>query len=208
MQLFDKENQFLNVYKSKKLWQWVGILFCFICGVSISGFALFNLLTVTEEEIVTSQDIKSQVCEQSPDFGELTVFISGAVEESGLYVLPFGSRVSDLLEMAGGISNSADIVYVHKQVNFAQRLSDGEQIYIPTKSETEKQFIENTNDSEIGPISINSSTLDSLMSLNGVGEVRAQKIIENRPYSSLTQLVEKEVISETLYTKIEPEIGL
>jgi len=217
MQLFDTTQSFQNILQSKKPWQWVLIAICFVSGVSISLFAVYNLLTVTEEEIVTSQDIHSQVCEQSPDFGELTVFISGAIKNSGVYVLPFESRVSDLIEISGGVSQTADIVYVHKHINFAERLSDAQQIYIPTKSETEEQLsqtgqnsqnYQTSTASELGPISINSSTLKSLTSLSGVGEVRAQKIIDNRPYSSLNQLVENEVLSENIYENIKSEIRL
>jgi len=220
MQLFDTTHSFQNILQSKKPWQWVLIAICFGSGISVSLFATYNLLTVTEEEIVTSQDIHSQVCEQSADFGELTVFISGAIKNSGVYVLPFGSRVSDLIEISGGVSQTADIVHVHKHINFAERLSDAQQIYIPTKSETEKQLSQTSQNSqssesfqgntvnELGPISINSSTLQILMGLSGVGEVRAQKIIDNRPYSSLNQLVEKEVLTENMYEKIKSEINL
>ena len=208
MQLFEDTHSFKKIIKSKKPWQWLGIGICFIAGTSISLFAVFNLLTVTEEEVVTSQDISSQVCEQSAGFGELTVYISGAITKPGLYVLPFESRVSDLIEIAGGVSKTADIVYVHKQVNFAKRLNDSEQVYIPTKSESLAQIQQVSSKTTKGPISINSSTLEELMTLNGIGEVRAAKIIDNRPYSDFTELVEKEVLTQLMYEKIENQISI
>lgn len=196
----------------KPIWIWIVIVVLIIFGVGIGLFGVYQLVNTNDQEIVTSNDIDNQVCTQTADFGQVTVYISGAVVNPGVYILETGDRIIDLLESAGGFSKSADKVYINRQFNLAKRLSDGDQLYIPTTAETKKQFVTKfeeagnailitTNESQ-GLISINSSTQNKLMELLGVGEVRAGKIIENRPYGSLDELVSKSVISESLFNEI------
>lgn len=225
----DEHESFKDFLSKKPLGVWLLILLLTLCGFSIGSFGILKLISTKEQEIVSSNDIESQVCEQSADFGQITVYISGAVVSPGVYILQSGDRVVDLLESAGGISSSADKVYINKQFNLAQVLSDADQLYIPTKVEIEEQLValhdnaalaSNNSNNENGKkseqqipttqslISINSSPQNVLMQLSGIGEVRATKIIQNRPYNSLQELVEKGIISQSLFSDIESQISL
>lgn len=204
----------------KPLWMWIVIFLLVLFGLAFGCFGIYQLVITNEQEIITSNDIQSQVCEQSADFGQITVYISGAVTNPGVYILETGDRIADLLKTAGGISKAADTVFVNKQFNLAKRLEDGEQVYIPTREEAEAQlsaqssFINEdkkteTITTEINyPISINSSPKSVLMQLSGIGEVRATKIIENRPYSSVDELVEKMIISQSIFDDNKEKIAL
>ena len=55
-------------------------------------------------------------------------------------------------------------------------------------------------------IDINSASKDELKALQGVGDVTAQKIIDNRPYKNKTQLVSKKIVSQSVYDKISGQI--
>ena len=55
-------------------------------------------------------------------------------------------------------------------------------------------------------IDINSASRDDLMSLEGIGEVRADAIIRARPFKAKTDLVERRVIPEALYDKIADKV--
>lgn len=221
----DEQLSIKEFFLKKPLLVWVAIFALVGCGFGFGGYGTYQLVSTNDQEIVTSNDISSQVCEQTADFGQITVYISGAVKNPGVYILQSGNRVIDLLDASGGISTFADVVYVNRQFNMAKHLSDGDQLYIPTKAETEKQLAfqfssndtnslngETQNGSSVttaqGPISINSSTKSVLMELSGIGEARATKIIENRPYSSVQELVEKEVISSALFEDLESQISL
>ncbi len=219
----DERLSLKEVFLKKPTWLWLVILVLVFCGLGFGGFGIFQLVSNNDQEIVTSSDIESQVCEQTADFGQITVYISGAVVNPGVYILETGNRIVDLLDASGGISSDADNVYINREFNLAKRLSDGEQFYIPTKDETEEQLktqfadvvVSNENDIEKvavktaeSPISINSSTKNELMKLSGIGEARAMKIIENRPYNNKQELVEKGVLSSSLFAEIESEIIL
>jgi DNA uptake protein ComE-like DNA-binding protein len=56
-------------------------------------------------------------------------------------------------------------------------------------------------------IDINSASRDDLMSLDGIGEVRADAIIRSRPFKAKTELVERRIIPEALYEKIADKVA-
>jgi competence protein ComEA len=55
-------------------------------------------------------------------------------------------------------------------------------------------------------IDINSASRDDLMTLDGIGEVRAEAIIRARPFKAKTELVERHLIPEALYEKIADKV--
>ena len=57
-----------------------------------------------------------------------------------------------------------------------------------------------------GLIDLNSASRDDLMSLDGIGEVRANAIIRARPFKAKTELVERRLIPESLYEKISDKV--
>ncbi len=57
-----------------------------------------------------------------------------------------------------------------------------------------------------GQIDINSASRDDLMSLDGIGEVRADAIIRARPFKTKTDLVERRLIPEAVYEKIADKV--
>jgi competence protein ComEA len=152
--------------------------------------------------------------------------IEGAVASPGAKTLPVGSRVEDALTAAGGFTLDADREYTAKVLNRAQPLSDGMKIYVPTTQEYETSHnlgaqtnandtshnisdTINSQDGQVGPlISINSATLAELDTLSGVGLVTAQKILSNRPYKTLEDLVNKKVIGVSLFSRIRSRLAL
>jgi len=149
----------------------------------------------------------------------IVVEIAGAVEKRGVFKLPQGSRVQDLLILAGGLSPDADRAWVEKHVNLAAKLNDGQKIYIPSKSEQSSQKSAKNNPGEeehsesvMGSmqtlVNINTASQKELESLPGIGPVYAQKIIEQRPYSSIEELVSKKVLKPSLFEKIKDRISV
>jgi competence protein ComEA len=144
---------------------------------------------------------------------KLYVEISGAVEKPGVYTFDSNSRVDNLLVMAGGLSSKADREWVDKNINRAAILKDGQKLYIPRTDEVEntdsglKIYESDANISNLtGQVNINTASLAQLDKLEGIGQVRAQKIIDNRPYTSIDELVSKKVLTKNIFEGIKDKL--
>jgi len=139
---------------------------------------------------------------------EMVVEISGEVQNPGVYKLPAGSRIDDLLIASGGLSQNADRDYVNKNINRAAKLFDGQKIYIPKVGQTLGVSASQTGGGgETSLININSADAKTLDGLPGIGPVYAQNIIEHRPYSETSELVSKGAIPNNVYLKIKDKIS-
>ena len=156
---------------------------------------------------------------QNDNLKNVTIEISGEVLKPGVYKLPDGSRIDDLLIAAGGFSNKADRVWTDKYLNRAAKLTDGQKVYIPkigeqsgglsAKNSGGDQSVSPLNSSDSsGLININSASLQELDSLPGIGQVYGQSIIEHRPYSTTEELVSKGAIKQSLFNKIKDKISV
>ena len=143
------------------------------------------------------------------------VDLEGAVENPGIYELPDSSRLNDLLIKAGGLSAEADREWVAKNLNLADKLADGEKIYLPTNSEishfgglglTTSGQVAGTSAKVAGSININTASMAQLDSLYGIGAARAQDIISGRPYQKIEDLVSRKIISQSIYDRIKDRI--
>ena len=216
--LYDSNDSlsFKEYLNTKPILVWIIVVLLVCLGFGVGIFGLYELFSTNDQEIVSSNDIENQVCDQSADFGQITVYVSGAVVEPGVYILNTGDRVTDAIQAGSGLSSEADTVYLNKNINYAKLITDGEQLYIPTKDEVIQSY-ENVEQvsfeqkevyNDTSPISINSSTKSDLMELSGIGEVRAEKIIVNRPHNSIENLVEMKIISQSLFDEIKDKISL
>ncbi len=137
------------------------------------------------------------------------VDISGAIIKPGLYELVKDDRLAVLVEKAGGFAKNADTQYLSQELNLAKELKDGDKIYIPTKGERAQQTAPTTASStQTGLTSINSATQKELEALPKIGEKTATEIVEGRPYAALTELVEKDILSEAVFTELKDSITL
>ena len=141
------------------------------------------------------------------------VEVSGQINKPGVYNLSAGSRVEDVINAAGGLTSEADTEFVEKRINRAARLSDGQKIYIPSEEENSKiPNSQNSNNEILGVldnlININTASQSELESLWGIGPVYAQNIIEQRPYSSVEELLTKKIIKQNVYDRVKDQISV
>ena len=106
---------------------------------------------------------------------EMTVAVEGAVASPGVYRLPWGARVTDLIGRAGGLTPQAE----RKLINLADPLVAGEVVVVPNR----------TTPAGDTRIDVNSASLAQLETLPGVGPATARKIIAGRPYARLEDLL-------------------
>lgn len=143
-------------------------------------------------------------------FSQITVDVEGGVINPGVYKLSSDSRIQDALVAAGGISAAADRDWVAKNLNLALKLKDGMKVYIPGRGGSTMGVSNGSNVGAVGigaQININSASVSELDGLPGVGPVTAQKIIDNRPYGAIEELLEKKIVSASVFEKIKEKIS-
>lgn len=159
----------------------------------------FDTTQNTSEEVQgTSQDGKSDVTVSEDTVEALIgVDVSGAVAHPGVYYIPEGARVCDAIEAAGGFTEEA----VSSQINQARVLADGEQIIVPDTSTDEAG-----GEAADGRVNINRADKDTLMTIPGIGEAKADAIIayreEHGSFQSVEGLMEIPGIKEGVYNRI------
>jgi competence protein ComEA len=107
---------------------------------------------------------------------DLVVDVTGAVERPGVYRMPAGARVIDAVKRAGGATARAEL----EAVNLAARLADGQQVVVPERVPGGARVAAVGADAEEGPISLGTATVEQLDTIDGIGPVTAQDIIEFR----------------------------
>src|SRR5690606_15578326 len=93
-----------------------------------------QVLSVNTDEDQKNKALTTQASEEATPKKEMTikVDVSGAVNHPGLIELPAGSRVDDAIKKADGLNVYADKKYIAQALNLAQKLIDGDKIYLPT----------------------------------------------------------------------------
>lgn len=147
-----------------------------------------------------------------PTAAGLVVYVSGEVRESGVYTLPYGSRVRDALQAAGGPKPAAYL----GSINLAAPLRDGQHIFVPVAYDTptptrEKPSTTVTPTPTSSPfININYATQEELESLPGIGAVLAKRIIAYRTkygyFNALQDLLKVYGIKPQTLKLIEPYV--
>jgi len=139
--------------------------------------------------------------------GDVVVDVAGAVREPGVYRLPAGSRVEDAVQRAGGPTSRAQL----EAVNRAARLADGQQVVVPERLPGGVAATA-TGTPEDGPISLGTATVEQLDTIDGIGPVTAENIVEFRDQhgglASVNQLDEVSGIGpatmESLRARLQP----
>lgn len=162
--------------------------------------------------------------EKIPESVEESIWVDicGAVRRPGVYEMKKNARVFEIVEAAGGFSENADSEWL----NQAAVLTDGEKIQVYTKEETREmqengiraeQNINGQNGagsngdtSGAGKINLNTAALEQLQEIPGIGEVRAQAILDyrerNGAFQDIKEIQEVPGIKGKTFEKIEDYI--
>lgn len=139
---------------------------------------------------------------------EIAVDIQGAVNKPDSYTLHAETRIKDVIALAGGLSPQADNEYVQKEINLSKKLSDEEKIFIPFKNTSSTAMNSDTPKSDSSKINLNQASAAQLQTLPGVGPATAQKIIDNRPYSIINEILIGKIVSQNVFEKIKDLISI
>lgn len=208
------------------------ILFVIIMIIIIGGMFIFK-----SNDNIDAEEVKEEVVEkkEKPVDTKIKVDIKGYVLNPNVYEIEAGARVIDVINIAGGLTDGADT----SSINLSKKLQDEDVIIIYQKSDEintldeYKQQIDycskdnndgcvkevvtfakedNTtideNNSAI--ININTASLEQLMTLSGIGESKAQKIIKYREeisaFTSIEDIKNVSGIGDSIFEKIKDNI--
>ena len=188
-------------------------------GLILFTYGLIALLgSASNKSDLTFESAKSASDSAKTNAQNIIVDVEGAVVKPGIYSLNQGSRVQDALILALGLSEKADRNWVEKNLNLAAKLSDGVKIYIPRLGETNPpaggsslDVVKGVSADIIGSaalININNASAGELDSLPGVGPVTAQKIIDNRPYAAIDELLSKKSVNSKVFSQIKDKVSV
>lgn len=205
--------QIFNWIKEQKVL--CGFLFLVIlCGI----FASLYLVEVTAEEAYVCP--KTEISSDTEEANEIIVDIKGAVVNPGIYHLKSNAIVQDVITLAGGLTEDADT----SNLNLSKKVTDEMVITVYTHEEVkdlEKQeaIVETENESKddddtttSGLVSINTASLEELMTLPGIGEAKAKSIIQYREncgkFAKKEDLLNISGIGEKVYAELEAYITI
>ncbi len=160
---------------------------------------------------------------------KIFVHICGAIQSPGVYEIDSESRIFEVIELAGGLTKDAD----ESAINQAEKLVDGQQIYIYTKKETEELGMqaagsaadqntgqtpgqgrtpgESTGETS-GKVNLNTANQTELMSLSGIGEAKAKSIIDYREshgrFETIEDIKKIDGIKDGVFNKIKNDITI
>jgi competence protein ComEA len=157
--------------------QWQSVLLGVFVGLIASALILLVITPPRGEPI-------ELVSQTTP--ANITVFITGAVKNPGIYSLPYNSRAVDAVDAAGGMVANAD----NTAINLAARLKDSDKLLIPFMATPVPERMEVIS-SEIPtesrptpsperPLNINTALADELDLLPGIGPSKAGAIVAYR----------------------------
>jgi len=202
------------------------LLGCLLCVISLVSLFLFFQTRITkdleenidrdsiEEETPTSLATTREIQEATIS-AQLAVSITGAIRKPGIYTFPEKSRVADVIQVAEGLTKDAATEWVDLHVNFAQLLVDEMQIYIPKRNAVEYCIKDSgvasiTNlekSSHEKKINVNNASIQELLSLKGIGDVRAEEIVKNRPYKDLQDFQKRSILSASIVEQLKENIS-
>ena len=160
--------------------------------------------TVNKENIIVNNDKINDEEEY------IYVDIKGEVINPNVYKIKKGLRVIDVINLAGGLTEESDT----SNINLSKIATDEMVIVIKSKNNEEVYIdsdvdINNNNNNNNQLIDINTCTIDELLTLPGIGESKANNIIEYRKknkFNTINDIMNVSGISESLFNKIKEYI--
>lgn len=175
-----------------------------------------------EVEMAGRSSEPQQVQGKEPE--TVTAYIHGCVKKPGVYSLPTGSRLYELIEKAGGFSRKAR----EDAWNQAVPVEDGGQYKIPSKKEYQRNRNEEKRRENLsragsageeqkeisrdadGKVNLNTASREELLTLSGVGESKADAIIsyreENGGFHAIEDIMNISGIKEGVFGRIKDKI--
>lgn len=214
----------------------LGLILFVIVGVGIT-IIIFNYSKPKEKPKINTIVTKKQKKEETTEEEEYKVDIKGEVINPGIYTLKKDSRVIDVIEQAGGLTENANtsvinlskkindemviIIYSNNEIRNFEKTKEQEEYLQKKCLQSSENSLQNnacissnqasTSTQSTEKISLNNATQEQLMTLPGIGEAKAKEIIKYRektPFTKIEDLKEISGIGDSIFAKIKDLITL
>lgn len=172
----------------------------------------YELLNQEMRHVQKEVDVLNTNIAESPNELEtvkIIVDVKGEVRKPGVYEIDSDARVIDVIQLAGGALEAADL----NAINLAAFLQDGQVVYVPKIGEENPYWSGqsgNMNGNENSLVNINRASASELEQLPGIGPSKAMAIIQYReehgPFSDVQQLLNVSGIGQKTLEKLLPYI--
>ncbi len=200
--------------------------------LQVQGFKSGKSVLVTEAQVSESraEETASSQASENTTATEATaqlisVYICGEVKVPGIYSVPKGAILNDIIEDAGGLTGNASV----NNINFVYRITGNMSVYIPSKDEISRGFsggdiirqdgvyvwggpssvTDGGGDGTALMVNINTAASEELQKLPGIGSVTAQAIIDYRkdnPFKAIEDIKNVTGIGDSKYNRIKDYI--
>ncbi len=198
--------------------------------IFVAGFVY--LLTIIKHIEKNEKNNNKIVAKEVIDTNEfIYIDVKGSVTTPGVYKLKTNSRVIDAINASGGVTEDANTRFI----NLSKVLNDGDVVMVYSSKEIEEAKKDNTivietpcvceevkndacikednkNQNNVEKININTADINTLKTLEGIGDAKANAIIEYRTnnggFKSIEEIVNVSGISEALFSKIKENITI
>ena len=177
-----------------------GLLVGWITGQENAGHVPLDLSVSSSviEESIQDNEEKTTYKETSKETIPVVQYVDvkGAVNRPGIYSFSMEERIYDVIEKAGGLTETAD----GNQINLAEKLTDQQLVYVPVIGEEIPDVakvklphsVEDTDKAgQEEKINLNTADLTELQQIPGIGNVKAQEIIRYREEKGSFQKLEE-----------------
>lgn len=232
---------FLDEDKIKYI-KWGLLFFVFFSLMSINCYQVYLLSREEDNnDIILENEVKEEVVVDKKEevTEKVKVDIKGAIKKPGVYELDSNSIINDVIKLAGGLKTNASTKYLNLSKKILdemviniytesevkkmkepvdvcevkdQDLTKCDDATIIVTNPDSNKDISNSNEVVDNKVSINDGTKEELMTLSGIGEVKAQAIIDyrnkNGKFSKIEDLMNVSGIGESTYNQIKDNIKL
>ena len=191
------------------------LLFCFIIFAGVFHSCSMDR---DKEDIIIEQSKPDEYKDEMAGENEtiqseeasICVFITGCIKNPGIYELSEGTRLYQLIELAGGFTDEAAQDYL----NLAEYVKDGDKITVYSEEEIINTTVDIITEKESKEqyVNINTADKETLMTLPGIGEAKAEAILQYREdngrFSAIEDIMNISGIKKGAFDKIKSLITI